>query len=1751
MTDDRVRTDRLERAVNLFEFLARAQQLKSTPVRNTDSYQSVLWLSALPDHAAVASAHRGDDPEIEDPILTLDRVPRVAPPEPEEPLASWVEGPIDNPDREPGLHAEVPAARVPHLSPRQTSEGPESWVRLEDHPEVQPQHEFWRAAWAAWAETERVDRPVRDLYGTLFSTYVSAGAHPEELELVLGVGCLAWSPEGYPTVRRHMFTCPVDIHFDDDTGRLTLTRAEGLDPLTLELDMLDPGLIRNPKHVNDVKAEAAGFEQHPLHRDSIGALARRIVHTLDAEGGYLDVDTSSAATAAASAAYAPAVILRKRSQQGLVEIFETIVAQLAEADDVPSGILPLIDPDHEPKAETDPTPGAKVEIDDEIFLPLPVNSQQLKVLSSVDNRAQTVVQGPPGTGKTHTAAALLSHLLAQGKRVLVAAHTDRALHEVREKLPETIKPLSVAVVGSSRNDMADLKLAVERIAATASEHDPAAARRRIDAALTKIDEFRRDRAVTYRQLLQAREHEVSAHHHFGYEGTLAAIAQRYQDEAKDYEWLPDYAAPAADDCSPLTNDEVREWRSLLLDASLGVDEPDAQARLIGLEAVPTPADFAALCATERDAEASAQTHAQLGEHEAFEAVSRLEPDERSRLQQQMRSLAEQAKVLESRRETWMSTAVFDVRAGRGGPWQARYQQVAELGERVQPLVDRLGPLTQVSIAGGEVAGLCALAENLRSHLVGGGTIKVAADGSPKAGLFSAKPVKDAAPLFEYVRVDGLPPTSDIQLDAFLTYVEADRTVDAMDRAWPNDVDIPPEDTLSERLQWHVNELTQLERVVELGRNLADAEERLAALGIKPPNWTNLESIHTYATLVDAAAARDAWDEASQPLSRLSAVTAATAQWQDAGACVHQLDLAARNRAHDQYAEAYARLERLHEVRALAARRDLLGDRLAALAPALRDAIESSPAAGEWDQRLDRLSSAWDWAATGAWILGQQSTDVNALQAQISVYDARIRREVETLAAERAWSHAVSPERLTGQARADLAQYASLVRRLGKGTGKYATEQRAAIRRAMDRCRTAVPVWIMPIYRIAEQLRIHENMFDVILVDEASQAGLEATFLQYLAPKIVVVGDDKQVSPAAVGVDQQQLRDLANQYLANDRYKDSWLDPKRSLFDEAIMRYGGQITLVEHRRCVPEIIGFSNRIAYEPDGVRLIPVRQYGADRLDPVVPVHVEDGYTRGTTQKINPAEVDAVVDQIVKCLADPRYDGLTMGVISLLGGAQARAIETKLIDRIPPEEWAARDLRCGDAADFQGSERDVMFLSMVATPPEPGRRLGALTQDLYVQRYNVAASRAKDQMWLFHSVTLEDLNNSEDMRFALLDYCYGVTGRNNHDDDRVMAHAVPDDVRVEPFDSLFEQRVFNRIYDRGYTVIPQYPAEGYSIDLVVIGGQGRLAVECDGDTWHGPDAYERDLARQRDLERCGWQFHRIRESTFYVDQAAALADLWETLAELEIHPSGWTPDSGNTSPSDRMELPFPLAPSAGESSAAAGEPDEHEHPVAPSVAHLTHHEDEPPGQASNPVALDDESNAAAQDLLAYEEFSGRVTPALEANGQQLREGLVAIVEAEGPVLGHRLHIAYVKASGGDRVGKTIATILNRAISSAVRAGALAADKPRGEAGVKPRTYRLPTQPQSRPRQLGPRALDQVPPAELAELITQAAVQHGWDHDETLYRTVLERLGLRRLTTNVGATLASALHLARTTSEREMAEEAVEHSLDEAIAPQV
>ncbi|MBX6722962.1 MAG: AAA family ATPase, partial [Dactylosporangium sp.] len=275
-----------------------------------------MWLADLPEHDAVVSAHRLLEGPPGELIFWVDRVPREAPPAPSDALAPWLSGSIHDPDRPPDLRAEVPAETVPHLNPRPTDYGPEPVVRREDHPTVAREFQAWLDRWTIWAQAERERREVREIYGSLFQVYDLVTNQAEVFELVLGVGCLSWEPPEYPRVQRHLFVAPVTISMDDVTGRLTVTSDANAEPLALELDMLDPDLLRNPMHVNAVKAEIVDFDGNPLDRDAVAALTRRVVNALHPDGTYVDEDRPKPAGPEPVGAFAPALILRRRSQRG-------------------------------------------------------------------------------------------------------------------------------------------------------------------------------------------------------------------------------------------------------------------------------------------------------------------------------------------------------------------------------------------------------------------------------------------------------------------------------------------------------------------------------------------------------------------------------------------------------------------------------------------------------------------------------------------------------------------------------------------------------------------------------------------------------------------------------------------------------------------------------------------------------------------------------------------------------------------------------------------------------------------------------------------------------------------------------------------------------------------------------------------------------------------------------------------------------------------------------------------------------------------------------------------------------------------------------------------------------------------------------------------------------------------------------------------------------------------------------------------
>ena len=135
------------------------------------------------------------------------------------------------------------------------------------------------------------------------------------------------------------------------------------------------------------------------------------------------------------------------------------------------------------------------------------------------------------------------------------------------------------------------------------------------------------------------------------------------------------------------------------------------------------------------------------------------------------------------------------------------------------------------------------------------------------------------------------------------------------------------------------------------------------------------------------------------------------------------------------------------------------------------------------------------------------------------------------------------------------------------------------RKLMRRCSTAVPVWIMPISLMTENFDPRTTRFDVVIVDEASQADLNALIPLYMGKQVVVVGDHEQVTPLGVGKDQTMLENLRKSML-QDIPNSHLFDNLSSIYDIGRQSFGDAIRLVEHFRCVPEIIAFSNQLSYE-------------------------------------------------------------------------------------------------------------------------------------------------------------------------------------------------------------------------------------------------------------------------------------------------------------------------------------------------------------------------------------------------------------------------------------------------------------------------------------------------------------------------------------------------------------------------------------------
>lgn len=449
----------------------------------------------------------------------------------------------------------------------------------------------------------------------------------------------------------------------------------------------------------------------------------------------------------------------------------------------------------------------------------------------------------------------------------------------------------------------------------------------------------------------------------------------------------------------------------------------------------------------------------------------------------------------------------------------------------------------------------------------------------------------------------------------------------------------------------------------------------------------------------------------------------------------------------------------------------------------------------------------------------------------------------------------------------LNKWVNLKKKLGSGKGKNANLYLRQMREEMNSAKNSIPIWIMPIDKLIEQYPFtNEPPFDVLIMDESSQSSVFSVSALSRAKKVIIVGDDKQISPSDTFVKLEEINNIRTKYLKDNSL--GWQISKDTSIYDIIKIFCGnkKITLTEHFRCLPEIINYSNKEFYN---MEINPLKIRGIENTisKPIKTVYVPDAVCkRSDNQIINEAEINRIVMLISEISADKEYDNKSIGIITLQNNMlkYIQRLRSLIMNKFGEEFNRERDIKIGNAYDFQGDERDVIILAMgVSSLYENGEKyaFNALTKKEFDRSFNVATSRAKEQMILVYSVKIDELN-PDCNRYKLLNYCLNYDLEKEKNNEKL-------------FESNFEKDIYHSLTSKGYSLKPQFKIGKYRIDFVLISDSNqKIAIECDGDSDHGINELEDDLKRQSILERCGWKFFRIRASEYYYDREKSITKL-------------------------------------------------------------------------------------------------------------------------------------------------------------------------------------------------------------------------------------------------------------------------------------
>lgn len=1453
-----------EKYLQIFKYLHQFSKIRERQVRDIESnkrdYTDIIWFDNIPDNKNCGCVIKSDYNKDNEYWIQIIKPKEVELPEftgiPDE-LQNWVDI-IEDDSKNHLLHLKNEAVIESIV------------VKIEDKPEIKQLYQtYLKEQWekdleiySKKLESYKDYEKTSDIYEKLFKIFNKAQDFGEEYELIVGVGLLNYQEApNKPKVFRHIITQKVDINYHASAriAKIEITpNIESLPAFETESFSDLPDYF-DSKNVIDAQDSAEKYlKEHEIDNiftesfipDSLKIFADRFSE----KGKYIETETKPSNPDIKPTIYfSPALIMRKRNTRSFTVMYEKIIKDIEESGDEIeiSSLNDIIEP---PVGDTD-----KIKPNynnDFVYFPKEYNKEQFEIVENARVKNKVLVQGPPGTGKSHTIANLICHLLANGKKILITAYTKRALEVLKEKLPDEFRNLSVNLLSNDSSSMYELQTSVNAITEEITGANLSDYESDIKEYEDKVMECREKISFNKNEIVKIKESSTRYQElNENYKGTLNEIAEKLDTDKNLFDWYKD---DFCDTEYTKIYDDLDEY-ICEMDAFTESDIDDFNFEIPNIYYLPDKSELIESFKIKKKLENLNPLDfndfdLKCQNYETFEILIT-----------ELATIKDEIKT--KMKDDFGNEILNSVKNGEAYKWKDRLNISSEIFEKIKNLdlrkLDRDVEVTYNS--DNSIKRLKSDASVLLDYMKAGHLLSGVGFSLKKP--FLPGEIKERMYFIDNVRINGSPCDTVEEFETVITDLELKQDLEDLSKIWVN-VN-PANNSFYENFKAYENTHNTYSRLIMLAEKINTIENEIRE---NTSEVLDLDDTSLLQKLINYCEYRKI-KELENNYSNSIAKSVNYLSRSEFHPIAKEISAVIKNCEHDKYNELLILLEGLNKDRAKKQRLADLKNRINTLLPETIKIIDKNK------NIISEIKNAVLFR--DAVLTIKKMTDINyekKLFACLRSYQELEKSEIAKLAAKKAWWHVVNNLQNNRNLRQHLEAWVQAIGRIGKtGKGKRALKFRKEAQKQMEKCKSSVPCWVMPLYKITETVLPEKNAYDYIIIDEASQLGPDAIFLLYISKNIIIVGDDKQTSPEYVGVNADTMNPHIRKFLKDIPFA-NFYGVESSFFDHAKRFCEGFTVLREHFRCMPEIIEFSNKNFYAPAGNGLYPLKQYSENRLEPLKTVYCQSGYTDGKGSNIvNDPEARLIAEKIKLLVNKEEYNDKTIGVITLQGSQQASLIEGLLLKSIGEKEYHDRKIICGNSASFQGDERDVIILSLVTAA---NHNRAPLTKPEDERRFNVAVSRAKEQIWLFHSVQLEDLNNTNDLRYKLLDHFKNYNKKETILSSPINRHP---GLQPEPFDSWFEVDVYNDIVTRGYSVIPQYEvAKGkFRIDLVVIKKDGtKIAIECDGNQWHGAEQYTHDIMRQKELERCGWQFFRIKGYEYYTDRIGSMDALWNILGE-------------------------------------------------------------------------------------------------------------------------------------------------------------------------------------------------------------------------------------------------------------------------------